>query len=391
MLEKLSKMALLCSFLFLVPLQAFDSLYLTYAGDPARSMAIHWLEGSEEKEGKLFYRKLKGEEWQTASYLEEKWGNDLLKRCLLADLDPDTDYVFRLEKDGVIHQFRTLPARLDRNLQIAIGGDAYLKEAPFEKMNRVVAKMSPDFVILGGDLAYANTGDPTKRWKAFLRIWYQTMRTEEGRIIPLVGVVGNHEVLSKKKGGGRLFLQLFPYLEKQSYGTLDLAGSALFLLLDTDHINPIMGDQTSWIQKVLAEKKEYPYKFAVYHVAAYPSIYKYKDKIPTRIRTHWCPIFENNDVRVAFENHNHAFKRTYPIRSEKIDPSGVVYMGDGAWAATPRERKDSRWYIEKREGCNCFSLLTLTKEAFEVRSFDMLGELLDEWNTKTDLGVPKKD
>ncbi len=393
MVNKVSKWALLCSFFFLFSLQAFDSLYLTYAEDPAHSIAIHWLEENRGiKDEKVLYRKSNEEIWQKASYLEDIFGKDILKRSLLVNLEADTDYVFCLGNDLTLYRFRTLPAKLDRNLRIAIGGDAYQKAIPFEAMNKVVAKMAPDFVILGGDIAYANRGDPIKRWKEFLHVWYQTMRTEEGRIIPLVAAVGNHEILSKSKGGGSLFLQLFPYLENGSYGTLDVVGSAFFLLLDTDHLHPIEGEQSAWLKKMLAEKKEYPYKFAVYHIAAYPSIYNYKDEIPALIRTHWCPLFEESNLKAAFENHNHAFKRTFPIKAEKIDPAGVVYIGDGSWSAAPRDKKDSRWYLEKREKCNCFSLLTLAKEYFEVQSFDIKGKLIDEWNTETvRLGVKKED
>ncbi|MES2199378.1 MAG: metallophosphoesterase family protein [Chlamydiota bacterium] len=389
MLKKVSKWALLCNLFFLFPLQSFDSLYLTFAGDPAHSMAIHWLEEGLKDE-KVLYRKLKEEAWQSASYREEKWGKDLLKRSLLTNLEADTDYEFCLEEDSTVHRFRTLPASLESKLQIAIGGDAYQKADPLEEMNKVVALMAPDFVILGGDIAYANQGDPIKRWKEFLRIWYKTMRTQEGRIIPLVAAVGNHEILPKSKGGGGLFLQLFPYLENGSYGTVDLVGCAFFLLLDTGHMHPIEGVQTDWVERVLKEKKEYPYKFAIYHIAAYPSIYKYKGETPSLIRTNWCPLFEKNGVKAAFENHNHAFKRTYPIRAEKIDPSGVVYIGDGAWSVPPRSKKDRRWYLEKRESCNCFSLLTLTKEYSEVQTFDIKGRLIDQWNTETNRLGEKK-
>lgn len=392
MLKKVSKSALLFSLFFLYSLQALDSLYLTFAEDPAHSIAIHWLEEKSLKDKKIFYRKLNEEIWQEALYEEERWGKDFLKRSLLTKLEADTDYVFCLEKDSPLYRFSTLPATLDRPLRIAIGGDAYQKAGPFEAMNKTVAKMAPDFVILGGDIAYANRGDPVTRWKDFLRIWYRTMRTEEGRLIPLVAAVGNHEILPKSKGGGSLFLQLFPYLEHGSYGKLDLVGCSCFLLLDTNHLHPIEGAQTAWLKQTLETKKEYPYKFAVYHIAAYPSIYEYKDKTSSLIRMHWCPLFEENGLIAAFENHNHAFKRTYPIKSEKIDPSGVVYMGDGAWSVPPRNRKDSRWYLKERKKSNCFSMMTLAKGRSKVQTFDLKGKMIDEWDVETNcLDVKKRD
>ena len=32
------------------------------------------------------------------------------------------------------------------------------------------------------------------------------------------------------------------------------------------------------------------------------------------IKDHWITLFEQHGVRLAFENHDHAYKRTYPIR-----------------------------------------------------------------------------
>ena len=104
MLQKVSKSALLFSLFFLCSLQAFDSLYLTFAEDPAHSIAIHWVEEEASvKDKKIFYRKLQEEVWQETSYVEEGWGKDFLKRSLLTKLEADTDYIFCLAKDFMLH------------------------------------------------------------------------------------------------------------------------------------------------------------------------------------------------------------------------------------------------------------------------------------------------
>jgi hypothetical protein len=61
-------------------------------------------------------------------------------------------------------------------------------------------------------------------------------------------------------------------------------------------------------------------------------------KINHLIREHWCPLFDEYGVQLAFEHHDHAYKRTYPIRKGTVDPRGVVYLGDGAWGVTVRKR-----------------------------------------------------
>jgi len=341
-------------------------------------MAIHRIEEEYSKKSDLLYRRANEENWKNTSSTEEVFGKNILRKTVLEDLFPDTEYYFSFGLDSPLYKFRTLKENSDAPLRIAVGGDAYQKVKPYKRMNEVVAKMAPDFVILGGDIAYANRGNPVKRWKTFFRIWCDTMKTEDGRIIPLVSAVGNHEIVSKNKASRQLFCTFFPYLEKKSYGSMETPDS-LFLLLDTGHINPIRGKQTDWVKKKLSEKKRYSHKFAIYHIPAYPSIEPYKNKTASLIRENWVPLFEQKGVLVAFENHNHAFKRTYPIAAEKIDPKGVVYIGDGAWSASPRDRSDKRWYLEKRIGTNCFSLLTIHGESVCIQSFDNEGKEIDDW------------
>jgi hypothetical protein len=47
-------------------------------------------------------------------------------------------------------------------------------------------------------------------------------------------------------------------------------------------------------------------------------------------------LFDRYGVQLAFENHDHTFKRTYPLRAGKLDPRGTVYLGDGCLSEHPR-------------------------------------------------------
>jgi hypothetical protein len=58
-----------------------------------------------------------------------------------------------------------------------------------------------------------------------------------------------------------------------------------------------------------------PHLFPVYHVPGYPSVRAFDGATSAQVREHWAPLFERAGVRVAFENHDHAYKRTHPIRA----------------------------------------------------------------------------
>ena len=48
---------------------------------------------------------------------------------------------------------------------------------------------------------------------------------------------------------------------------------------------------------------------------------------------------------IALEADGHCIKRTVPIRDGKMDPTGVVYIGEGGYGAPQRDTKDL-WYLE---------------------------------------------
>ena len=196
-------------------------------------------------------------------------------------------------------------------------------------------------------------------WFSFLREWKEQMILPDGQVIPFLIVAGNHDIDPDEY---ELFFDLFAFPEKQLYRTVDFGNYLSLILLDTGHFDPIEGEQTDWLDQALTQRRTVPYRIPVYHVAAYPSYYSYSGSAPKKIRANWCPLFDKHLVQIAFENHNHAFKRTYPIRDGKIDASGVVYLGDGCWGASPRRTHD-QWYLAKRARLNNVYILELTPKS----------------------------
>jgi hypothetical protein len=172
-------------------------------------------------------------------------------------------------------------------------------------------------------------------------------------VIPVVAAIGNHVVwggyLDRHPGYvqtviwrqriAQVFYQVFPFTGQPGYAALDFADYLSLVFLDTDHTNPIDGQQKDWLKHTLAARNDGRHLFPVYHVTAYPSLRAYGDKTQTRVREHWVPLFEAHNVKVAFEHHDHLYKRTEPIRNGKVDPSGVVYIGDGSFGLVRSNRE----------------------------------------------------
>ncbi len=355
------------------------ALYLSWYGDPTTTMAIQWHSPVEETSDAVSLQP-QGGKWIQAAGSHLDLGDRLVHKALLEGLSPDTEYSFRVGDDPAIYKFRTAPKTLDKPLRFCIGGDLYQTKDLFRKMCAAVRNRDPLFAVLGGDIAYAVNRNPFRfrstaknQWFSFLQEWKEEMISPEGQVIPFLIVAGNHDILPEEPD---LFFDLFAFPERRLYRTVDFGNYLSLFLLDSDIYEPIEGEQTEWLQTAFEERQNVPARLAVYHISAYPSVYPYDEERAQKIRTYWCPLFDRYHLPAAFENHNHAFKRTFPIRANKIDPSGVVYLGDGCWGALPRGvRKE--WYLDKKERKNNVFMIDLTKEGAHIEAIGLHGEKLD--------------
>ncbi|WP_199193303.1 hypothetical protein [Blastopirellula marina] len=138
-----------------------------------------------------------------------------------------------------------------------------------------------------------------------------------------------------------------------TFAALDFGDYLSLVLMDTGHIAKVKGEQTSWLEKTLAERREVPHLFGVNHVPCYPS-YRNPDAEDEKLgvgqdqREQWCPLFEKYKVDVVLEHHDHTFKRTHPLTDGRVDPYGVNYLGDGSWGKVRApKRPEDRPYLAK--------------------------------------------
>lgn len=363
-------------------------VYLTWTTDPTSSMTILWHTDREDAETKVDFRE-GGAEWKEAKggSWEIQETDTRVHRVDLMGLESDQRIVFKVGGSEREYWFRTMPKELSRPVRFAIGGDGYYYWGAevFQRMNRMIAHHDPDFVVMGGDLAYTTgkkrvfkgRGWELTRWQTFLRMLQQTIKGSEKRMIPFVFVVGNHDI-KKRSSKPQMFYDLFAFPEEgKAYQAIDIGSYLSLITLDTGHTWPIDGEQTTWLEKRLQERADRPFLFAAYHEGAYPSYYPYMNKTSVLLRQRWTPLFEKYQVLYAFEHHNHCYKRTRPIREGKVDPSGVVYLGDGSWGVSPRKPHQGLWYMEKASSVNACMFVTLTQEKCSVEAKDTRGSLID--------------
>ncbi len=381
-----------------------ESFLLSWQSDPTTTMTIDWypIPGTEAS---LAYRTRGEEQWQSVSGLTVPVpGIDRsFQRTELGDLQPDQRYEFRFDGSDSIYQFRTMPDRLTRPIRFVAAGDmlhrvGWMRNTA-QSVMRIDSEGELDFAVIGGDLAYAD-GEARKvgRWFDYFRIWTEEMITSDNRVIPHVAAIGNHEI---KRGyiynylphehqhpdfvrnEAPYFSTFIPFPGSDAYDVLDFGDYLSLFLLDSGHASFIKGDQTDWLRRAMYERGHVRHLIPVYHVPAWPSARDFDDFLGSEVRNYWVPLFEKYGVRVAFENHDHAYKRTHPIREGEIDESGIHYIGDGAWGVSTRQihtdEDDNRpWYLAEADTLRHFIMGEIDGDIIRLNMYDEDARPIDE-------------
>jgi hypothetical protein len=364
-----------------------SALYLQWQRDPTTTMTIHWHTVGENM-SEVFFRTVGATNWQYATGEARRFvGTDRTVRVVeLTGLKPATDYEFCFYQGERVFKFRTMPKDLTQPVRFITGGDVYHQMDWMSDATVRAAKFDPAFIVFGGDLAYAHGGtndEKFERWFDYFASWKTNAVAPDGRLIPMLVAIGNHEVKDSYRqpaDKAASFYTVFSSPGPQGYTALDFGKYLSLFLLDSDHTQTIAGEQTAWLAKNLAARKKIPHVFPIYHTPGYPGFREDTGKQAIEVRTHWSPLFDKYGVKLVFENHDHCFKRTFPLRAGKIDPKGTIYLGDGAWGVEVRKPDVSKpkWYIERSEGVRHFYVVTLFPESRHVVAVNEDGQIFDE-------------
>jgi acid phosphatase type 7 len=382
------------------------SFLLSWQQDPTTTMTIDWHTAPDVSPFFQYREKVKGpstKEWTTVEGQRTPFPYSkalVINRAELLELKPAQKYEFRFTRQNKVYHFRTMPSDLSHPIRFLIGGDVMHRPKWMQRTSAHAAARDPDFAVIGGDLAYADgKQSDVDRWYRYLKIWSETMITANGRVIPHIAAIGNHEVKKGyvqnygddyeqtdefRKRESPYYYALMAFPGQPGYGALDFGGYLSLLLLDSDHTNPVDGEQADWLSQSLGEREGVPHRFPIYHVPAYPSVRNPQGETETRVRETWVPLFEKHSLPLAFENHDHTYKRTHPLKDNEVNPDGTIYMGDGAWGVRTRRLptwpRRGRWYIDEAKSVRHFIEVNLSVDGINLKVIDENGEMFDELN-----------
>lgn len=379
----------------LLSASGIETTILTWADDPLTTVRIQWLqaagagETAEVLPASITWRKAKG---ATAAKLKSKvhrFGDASTRiwvhRIDVQGLEPGTRYEFQHDGEKDWLAYRTAPKDLSEDLVFAEGGDIGTNETMVAKLHGIAKDWDPLFAHVMGDLSYSN-GVTLDLEVKFLQQWRRYMVAHGNRLIPIVPGIGNHEVrggMDKTPAEAPYFYSLFDGLfsKKGAYGTVDLGGYLSIIMLDSAHTCPI-ADQVDFLKNKLLEKGSSPHLFVSYHVGGYPSVRDDKGKYAVAIREKWHPIIQSSKVRTVFEHHDHAFKRTVPLKDGQPSPDGVTFIGDGDWGRESRKTKtkEERPYLEKVSSDYNIWKVVLKKDRQIFAAYNEQNLIIDEFS-----------
>ncbi|MFM7374798.1 MAG: hypothetical protein ACKO39_06575, partial [Chthoniobacterales bacterium] len=324
----------------------------------------------------------------------------------ITGLNPGTIYEFQVDGYTETFRFKTMPADLTQPVKFAAAGDADIGPDA-DAMAAAIAARDPAFLAMIGDHAYEDSRAANFwMWERYLQSYFSNLRAPDGRLIPIVAAVGNHEIYNGwgeyhpdfqntadwRLRYGSYFFRYFAFPgANQPYGVLDFGSYLSLILLDTEHASALISGsdaQTQWLSARLNERRSVRHLLPMYHVPAYPSVQGLADPIPTRIPAHWLPLFENAGVHLTFENHDHAYKRTKPMLNGVSGVAdGIVFAGDGAWGVDLRTPDASRTYLQGTQSRHHAFLVTISNNGRTIEAVDKAGVVFDSFSQGID-GIP---
>ena len=368
----------------------FGHPYLTWQGDPCTTMTVTFQTAAAPKAVELrfdtashagkpdaYSGKATGASHQIEGLADKRSVNS----AELTGLKPGTRYYFVFQaENGEFsreYQFETV-ANDGRMIRFVDGGD--VGEFPsVPGLFKAAAAQNPAFVTIGGDIAYEGGNlDEFSTVDEWLDLWTDAMTASDGRLIPLVAVIGNHEVnhgSGTKEQRAPFFYGYYPQGGK-SYFVRDFGPNLRFIALDSDH-TVSHADQAGWLRDQL-QATAGKHRVASYHVPLYPSHREFTGGDSEAGRRIWMPLFDEFHLSLGLEHHDHTFKRSKALRGGEPNPAGTVYLGDGCMGQEPREVDTSRFYIEKAAQLRNFWVIDVDPEKVSCRAIGEDGKVFDE-------------
>lgn len=331
--------------------------YLTMeqGGQPGE-VNFNWFSPSGSKGKVVLYNAASGEsrtfDAKTAASATEP--GFYYNKAAVTGLQENTTYTYKVGNDGGWSpEYSFTTQNFSGDFSFMVTSDAQIGQSEMEetqvtidRWDRVVTRIRryiPDsafLVHLGDQVAAYNEPEHYSGFFDHLGL-YQ---------IPLVPIVGNHDVDCWDSGGGPWFYERYNVPNRSAIGCnwADTDGdywfrygNTLFMVLNS---STVYGDDVhaEFVDQVCAANPDVKWKIILEHYPAYSSVEKYQSSCEG-YRDDFAWLGENYDIDLFLSGHDHAYTRTaminglcetlndYPYESGTVlkNPEGTLYVTCG--------------------------------------------------------------
>ena len=328
----------------------------------------------------------------------------------LTGLEPDTIYYFICGRENNWsdeRSFRTAPDNR-KNFKFAAGGDsradgryefADWPEAR-DNVSDLMAHYNPSFALFIGDFLWRGD-DPGKdnydendTWDNWLGATDIYWNTTDNRMIPLIPVIGNHELYppypQPTEGDyypdhGYNYYTVFNLPGNERWYALDWGPDLRIIVLDSEVLDEgsvTWQEQLEWLESELENSENYLLKVAAFHRPIVSSGSWWYSRLEN-----WGYLFTKYGVDVVFQGHIHYYDRSYPIDSDpppgEIAPpgEGVIYVVSGGWGAPLSYGGPQPYTAYGPESEYHFTLVDVFKNGtLHSQAIDQYGTVFDEFS-----------
>jgi len=352
-------------------------------------------------------------------------------RAELTGLNPGTTYYFRIENMDTHEMtqewsFRTID--LDQEIAFAFAGDS---QRPYETpegefgqllinpvspsnwpfmrdfITQRVASADVDFMLALGD--FVARGNKQEQWVNWFEAWQEYAVTDQGRMIPIVAVAGNHDMSAYPNVDASYgwFLGQFA-VPDSGMGvpcySLDFPNLHLTVLAATtqqvasDWVSAYAEaqQQIAWLEDDLASTLA-DWKLVAFHYN-YLGSFAFCTGYPSDCYMGaWTQALQTFGVDVVFMGHTHNYTRSWPViltNDGQCTPSacsadlmtdsedGITYIVSGTWGGPTSIIQEGapsaiRYWIAAAAAHPCVGFSRLEDEKLKIGVLDTAGTIID--------------
>jgi hypothetical protein len=341
-------------------------IHLGLASDPATTMVIGWRTSDDSTtDAEVLFGVSNLDQSQTAITWQYKDRDGTVLRMFevhLCGLEPDTPYAYQVRSGSAfseVHHFHTAPdLELDPDASVvilALGDSRVRPDVLGSLLDTADELFTPDLILFTGDAV--QRGADQVQWDAFFEHTESMMRR-----VPTIPTIGNHEE------GDQIFFTLWALPDGEHWFSLDYGPTHITVLDDSPELFPdISGAGEAFLRHDLPAIPADRWSIVMHHqpIVTAESIDGHDPA--ERLKERWMPLFDQYEVDLVLNGHNHRYERSLPMRGGTVAEKGTVYVVTGAAGAPLYEAPYEDWTAAAYSKPH-FVVLRVSKQALEHRS-----------------------